>query len=151
MTDKEIFERFASWTGMLVDKQMDFNGSKIISYTDIYDQEDRRFTTIGDAGIGAIFDENGKIIIAYFDTHEANSSGNARIIKYILEGYENVEFKDNSIIITNNAYYDLIHKFWYFRQSYMGFTNEWEIIEHTKFNENGDPIEGIAQRILKIK
>ena len=91
MTDKEVFEKFMGWMGMKLSKTKDINTDLVVEYKDI-DNCDVRFTTMGydEFYAGAIFDENGKIVKAYIDSHVAVTSNNCDDISEMLR-YETVK------------------------------------------------------------
>jgi len=86
MTDKEIYERFMLWIGMKPSKTKEIGKNTVIQYDDI-DNCDARFTKTGyeEFYAGAVFDENGKIVKAYIDSHVAHASDNCKEIDKMLE------------------------------------------------------------------
>jgi hypothetical protein len=86
MTDKEIYERFMLWMGMKPSKTKKVEENTVIRYEDIYNCY-VRFTKTGydEFYSGAVFDENGKIVKAYIDSHVAYASDNCKEIDKILE------------------------------------------------------------------
>jgi predicted nucleic-acid-binding Zn-ribbon protein len=86
MTDKEVFEKFMGWMGMKVSKAKDIDNKVIVEYDDI-DNCDVRFTKCGydEFYAGAIFDENGKMVKGYVDSHVAYTSDNCDKINEILK------------------------------------------------------------------
>jgi len=86
MTDKEVFEKFMGWMGMKVSKAKDIDKQIAVEYDDTYNC-DVRFTKCGydEFYAGAIFDENGKMVKAYVDSHVAYTSDNCVIINEILK------------------------------------------------------------------
>ena len=86
MTDKEIYERFMLWMGMMPSKTKQVEENTVIRYEDI-DNCDVRFTKTGydEFFAGAVFDENGKIVMAYIDSHIAHVSDNCQEIEIMLE------------------------------------------------------------------
>jgi len=81
MTEREIFETFMSWIGMIVEKKAEKDG---LTYLIFY-QEERgkdRFETLGYEKFysGAVFNDKGEIQMAYLDSHVAYSSDNSKII-----------------------------------------------------------------------
>ena len=101
MTDKEIYERFMLWMGMKPSKTKTIDKNTAIRYDDI-DNCDVRFTKMGYDKFyaGAVFDENGKIVKAYIDSHVAYVSDNCEEIYKMLEdndppsdfGYERTRY-----------------------------------------------------------
>ena len=81
MTDKEVFEKFMSWMGMELSAKKNNNNLEAVIYDDT-DKCDERFTKQGYDYFfaGAIFDNNGKIVKAYIDSHVAYGSKNRDII-----------------------------------------------------------------------
>ncbi len=77
MTDKEVFEKFMGWIGMEPSKTKEIKNKTAIEYKDTETCEER-FTKLGydEFYAGAIFDENGKIVKAYIDSHVAVGSKN---------------------------------------------------------------------------
>lgn len=86
MTDKEIYERFMLWIGMIPNKAKTIDKNTVIRYEDS-DICDVRFTKIGydEFYAAAVFDENGNIVKAYIDSHVATASGNCKDIDKMLE------------------------------------------------------------------
>jgi len=86
MTDKEIYERFMLWIGMKPSKTKQVEENTVIRYDDI-DNCDVRFTKTGydEFYAGAVFDENGKIVKAYIDSHVAYTSDNCDKIDELLK------------------------------------------------------------------
>jgi len=85
MTDKETFEKFMLWMGMKPSKTKQVDGNTVIEYEDI-DNCDVRFTKQGydEFYAGAIFDDKGKIVKAFIDSHVAYTSKNYDLINKIL-------------------------------------------------------------------
>ena len=88
MTDKEVFEKFMGWMGMQVCKAKEINKEIVVEYEDTCNCE-VRFTKCGydEFYAGAIFDENGKMINGYVDSHVAHASDNFHKIYKILKDY----------------------------------------------------------------
>jgi restriction endonuclease S subunit len=86
MTDKEIYERFMLWMGMKTSKTKTIGKNTVVRYNDI-DNCDVRFTKTGydEFYAGAMFDENGKIVKAYIDSHVAYVSDNSKEIDKMLK------------------------------------------------------------------
>lgn len=86
MTDKEVFEKFMGWMGMKPTKAKTIDKNTVVRYEDIYNC-DVRFTKRGydEFYAGVMFDENGKILKAYIDSHVAYSSSNFKEIDKMLE------------------------------------------------------------------
>jgi hypothetical protein len=86
MTDKEVFEKFMLWIGMKPSKTKEIGKNTAVRYDDV-DNCDVRFTKTGydEFYAGAVFDENGKIVKAYIDSHLAYASDNCKDIDKILE------------------------------------------------------------------
>lgn len=86
MTDKEVFEKFMEWMGMQVSKTKEINKEIVVEYEDTYNC-DVRFTKAGyeEFFAGAIFNENGKMVKAYVDSHVAYTSDNFDKINEILK------------------------------------------------------------------
>lgn len=86
MTDKEVFEKFMGWMGMEPSKTKTIDNNTVVRYDDIFSCDDR-LTKCGydEFYAGVIFDENGKIVKAYIDSHVAYASDNCKEINKILE------------------------------------------------------------------
>ncbi len=86
MTDKEIYERFMLWIGMKPYETKTINKNTVVIYEDI-NNCDVRFTKTGydEFYAGAVFDENGKIVKAYIDSHVAYTSCNCKKIDKMLK------------------------------------------------------------------
>ena len=86
MTDKEVFEKFMGWMGMKPSKTKTIDNNTVIRYEDTY-KCDVRVTKLGyDCfDTGAIFDENGKMVKSYIDSHVAWVSNNYKEIDKILK------------------------------------------------------------------
>ncbi len=86
MTDKEVFEKFMGWMGMKPSKTKTIDKNTVVRYEDI-DNCDVRFTKCGydEFYAGVMFDENGKIVKAYIDSHVAYASNNCKEIDKVLE------------------------------------------------------------------
>ena len=85
MTDKEVFETFMKWMGM---KQIE---TKLVDDTIVikYDDSlacDTRFTTQGydEFYSGAVFNQDGKMIKGFIDSHVAYSSRNSDEVDRLL-------------------------------------------------------------------
>lgn len=85
MTDKEIFERFMGWMGMVEDTTKVIDNNTVIKYKDI-NNWDTRFTTQGydEFYSGAVFDKDGKMLKGFIDSHVAYESDNAKDIFRLL-------------------------------------------------------------------
>ena len=86
MTDKEVFEKFMAWIGMEPYKTKKIDNNTAVIYDDIGNC-DVRFTKRGydEFYAGVMFDENGKILKAYIDSHVAHASDNCKQIDKIIE------------------------------------------------------------------
>lgn len=86
MTDKEVFEKFMGWMGMKPSKTKTIDKNTVVRYDDI-NNCDVRFTKCGydEFYAGAIFNENGKMVNGYVDSHVAFTSGNCDKIDKMLE------------------------------------------------------------------
>jgi hypothetical protein len=86
MTDKEVFEKFMGWMGMKPSKTKTIDKNTVVSYDDI-NNCDVRFTKCGydEFYAGAIFNENGKMVNGYVDSHLRYTSGNCDKIDRMLE------------------------------------------------------------------
>lgn len=86
MTDKEVFEKFMGWMGMKPSKTKTIDKNTVVRYDDI-NNYDVRFTKCGydEFYAGAIFNENGKMVKAYVDSHVAYTSDNCDKINEILK------------------------------------------------------------------
>lgn len=86
MTDKEVFEKFMEWMGMQVSKTKEIDKEIVVEYEDTYNC-DVKFTKCGyeEFFAGAIFNENGKMVKAYVDSHVAYTSDNCDKINEILK------------------------------------------------------------------
>ncbi len=84
-TDKEVFERFMGWMGMNPSKIKEINNEVVVKYEDISNC-DVRFTKCGydEFYAGAIFDENGRMVKGYVDSHVAYSSVNSDDIDILI-------------------------------------------------------------------
>ncbi len=86
MTDKEVFEKFMAWIGMEPSKTNKIDNNTAVIYDDIGNC-DVRFTKRGydEFYAGVMFDENGKILKGYIDSHAAHASDNCKQIDKIIE------------------------------------------------------------------
>tara|TARA_R110000744_G_scaffold106969_1_gene203363 strand:+ start:200 stop:463 length:264 start_codon:yes stop_codon:yes gene_type:complete len=86
MTDKEVFEKFMGWMGMKASKNKHIDKQIVVEYEDI-NNCDVRLTKCGydEFYAGAIFDENGRMVKSYIDSHVAYTSENCDKINEILK------------------------------------------------------------------
>ena len=87
MLQIELYQKFMEMASFELTNQMKLDdGCTLLVYQDTGQKEN--FTTCGYDEIfsGAIFDENGKLVMGYMDSHVAYSSANAKIIDRILSG-----------------------------------------------------------------
>ena len=86
MTDKDAFERVMELMGMKPIGEMEVEGGVLVEYEDA-EINTEQFSTCGydEFYAGAIFDENGKIVKAYIDSHVAYASDNCKEIDRMIE------------------------------------------------------------------
>jgi len=77
MTEREIFETFMCWMQMVVVQKAVSESETVVLYEDRHNRIGK-FQTCGyeEFEAGAIFDNDGKIIEAYLDSHVYHSSKN---------------------------------------------------------------------------
>ncbi|QQV91501.1 hypothetical protein M1M25_gp066 [Tenacibaculum phage Gundel_1] len=85
-TDKETFEKFMGWMGMKASRTKQIKNHTVVEYEDT-DTCDERFTkqAYGEFDTGAVFDENGKLLKGYIDSHVAVASSNSSDIYILLK------------------------------------------------------------------
>ena len=86
MTDKQVFEKFMGWMGMKASRGKNIYNQIVVEYEDT-GKRDIRLTKCGydEFYAGAIFDENGKMLKSYIDSHVAWVSDNHDDINLMLK------------------------------------------------------------------
>ena len=86
MTDKQVFEKFMGWMGMKASRTKNVDNQLVVEYEDT-DNCEVRVTKCGYDKFysGAIFDENGKMVKSYIDSHVSSTSYNCDKINEILK------------------------------------------------------------------
>lgn len=85
MTDKQIFERFMEWMGMVIRDSKETERGLLVIYEDQM-HDTPKFTTQGydEFWSGALFGDDGNMIEGFLDSHVAYTSRNCdRLMKLI--------------------------------------------------------------------
>jgi len=138
MSDKEIYEKFMLWMGMKATKTKIIEKNTVVRFEDI-GKIDNRFTKFGydEFFAGAVFDENGKIVCAYIDSHVSSASDNSDKIDELLKDRDTnsnkIENIDHKLIEMMEAFNILPE----FNKSTNGFTiGRIEIMDGIAYRNN---------------
>ena len=94
MCDKEVYEKFMMWMGMVVYKSIVIDGNTVLIYRDTNNFSDV-FQCVGydEFYSGAVFNSNGDLTKGYLDSHVAHSSCNYEEIREMLNNQNNKLWK----------------------------------------------------------